>query len=124
MEIYFDELNSRPPNNFFEKNYKILKFLGSGSYGKVVKCLEIGTNQIVAVKIIDTSKYTNKYLNKIRSEYKILETINHPNIVQFRKFFECNDKYHIIMNFLEGGNLNKHIIDKQNTNCKLSLFKL
>uniref|UniRef100_A0A3Q3N8Q3 Protein kinase domain-containing protein n=1 Tax=Labrus bergylta TaxID=56723 RepID=A0A3Q3N8Q3_9LABR len=32
--------------------YKVLKILGQGGFGKVVKCLDLDTNQTVAIKII------------------------------------------------------------------------
>uniref|UniRef100_A0A3P9HZZ9 Protein kinase domain-containing protein n=1 Tax=Oryzias latipes TaxID=8090 RepID=A0A3P9HZZ9_ORYLA len=32
--------------------YKVEKFLGEGSYGKVAKCKKLGTDQVVAIKII------------------------------------------------------------------------
>ena len=121
MEIYLDEVKNSPDRNYFDKNYKILEVLGSGSYGKVLKCIELQTEEVVAIKIIDTINYTNKYLNKIRIEYKILQTLSHPNIIQFRKFFECNDKFHFVMDFVKGGSLNK-LIQKKQKNSKIIII--
>jgi len=128
MEIYFDEANESTAYNYFEENYKVMENIGNGSYGNVVKCLELQSNTIVEVKIIDTSNFSNKKLNTIKTEYEILETLHHPNIVKFRNFFECNEKYYIVMNFIQSGSLNKLIFDRKESksnlisNLNLTLF--
>ena len=119
MEIYLNEVSDLPAFNYFEKNYKVIENIGNGSYGKVLKCLELQSHTIVAVKIIDTSKFSNKKLNIIKTEYEILETLHHPNIVKFRNFFECNEKYYIIMNFIQSGSLNKLIFDRKESKSNL-----
>ncbi|KAK3520725.1 hypothetical protein QTP70_030592, partial [Hemibagrus guttatus] len=37
--------------------YEVLKMLGEGSYGKVYKCLDHKTNEMVAVKVVQNMKY-------------------------------------------------------------------
>ena len=70
------------------ENYKIIKPLGAGSFGKVKRNLylvavHLPTNSKVAIKFIQkssTSDISNE--SKIKREIKILKKFNHPNIIR------------------------------------------
>jgi len=109
MELYQNEIQKEIVFNPFEVCYKQLEVIGSGSFGKVVKCIELETNEKVAVKIIDISKYSVKYIEKIKSEINILEQLKHPNIIEFRKFIETSDNLYYIMNYIKNGTLTQLI---------------
>lgn len=70
------------------KNYKIIRALGEGAFGKVKRktysvAQHIITQKLVAIKFIniDQAKKQNLFEN-IRRERKILRSFNHPNIVK------------------------------------------
>ena len=51
MEISLNDINSyQLPSNCFQSHYKIIEYLGEGSFGKVFKAREISTGRTVAVK--------------------------------------------------------------------------
>ena len=52
--------------------FKALELLGQGTFGKVLKCLDTLTNQLVAVKII---RSIDRYREAAKTELRILSTI-------------------------------------------------
>lgn len=55
------------------RKYLVLDILGQGTFGQVVKCQNLMTKEILAVKVI---KSRSEYLNQSITEAKILELIN------------------------------------------------
>ncbi|CAL8104353.1 unnamed protein product [Calicophoron daubneyi] len=99
---HFQRLTGLPgvKTTAFLKEYKILEEIGRGSYAVVHKCVNRATNQIFAVKIIDKAK------REVREEVEILIRLHHhPNIVSLRDVFENGNLVHLVMEYLEGGEL-------------------
>ncbi|KZT52262.1 kinase-like protein [Calocera cornea HHB12733] len=65
--------------------YLILDVLGQGTFGQVVKCQNIKTHEIVAVKVV---KNKPAYFNQSMMEVTILELLN--------KQWDPNDEHHIL----------------------------
>ncbi|KAL7418440.1 dual specificity protein kinase yak1 [Cryptotrichosporon argae] len=65
--------------------YLILDVLGQGTFGQVVKCQNMRTHNIVAVKVV---KNKPAYLNQSKMEVAILELLNRNH--------DPDDKYHIL----------------------------
>ncbi|KAJ7647142.1 kinase-like domain-containing protein [Roridomyces roridus] len=65
--------------------YLILDILGQGTFGQVVKCQNMKTHEIVAVKVV---KNKPAYFNQSMMEVTILEMLN--------KNFDANDQHHIL----------------------------
>ncbi|KAI8145854.1 kinase-like domain-containing protein, partial [Fennellomyces sp. T-0311] len=68
-----------------ERNYKIIRKVGSGSYGTVCSAIELGSNDVVAIKkcfrIFDKKLITKRCLREI----KLLQHFNgHPRIINLR----------------------------------------
>ncbi len=120
MELYENEIKNEITENPFENQYKQIELIGSGSFGKVVKCLELETNEKVAVKIIDVSKYSTKYIEKLKSEMLILEQLRHPNIIEFRNFIETPDNLYYVMNYVRNGTMSQ-LINKRISESKKSV---
>jgi calcium-dependent protein kinase len=109
MEISINDLNTyQLPSNCFSSHYKILSFLGEGSYGKVFKAREISTGRVLAVKKIQINNSLTKYKKTIK-EINLLKNLDHPNIVKFYDFFEEEDNIYLMMEFLEGCTLKQYI---------------
>ena len=109
MEISINDLNTyQLPSNCFSSHYKILSFLGEGSYGKVFKAREISTGRVLAVKKIQINNSFTKYKKTIK-EINILKNLDHPNIVKFYDFFEEEENIYLMMEFLEGCTLKQYI---------------
>ena len=114
MEISFDEIK-RTPFEEIGSQFHFLENISSGSFGSVVRAIDINTEEIVAIKIIN--KLSNK-INpfKIKEEINILKSLNHPNILKFYDYIETNAKVYIIMEELKGGTLGKWINQHKNEN--------
>ena len=103
------------------KDYYFEKTLGSGSFSTVWKCKHKETNKIVAIKIIEKTNLVED--QKILREIEILKKLNHPFILSIYDYFEDNDNFFLVQEFLEGGNLvdylKKYSYFEENLACKL-----
>ena len=76
------------------------KFLGTGAYGKVF----LGSNSAnksmkVAIKTISKKKLTEKAILEINDEIKILQTLDHPNIIRYHETFENEKFFYLVMEY-------------------------
>ena len=106
MEISYDEL-LQINQSIFNNRYKEICVLGKGSFGKVIKSMDLKLNKEVAIKIIN--KYNNEKYDLFKEEINILKTINHPNIVKLYDYYETNKNIYIIMEYIEGGTLKQYL---------------
>ena len=114
MEISINDLNTyQLPSNCFSSHYKILSFLGEGSYGKVFKAREISTGRVIAVKKMSIGNSQSKY-NKIIKEINLLKSLDHPNIVKYYDFFQEEEYIYLMMEYLEGCTLKQYIKNNEN----------
>lgn len=67
------------------RKYLVLDILGQGTFGQVVKCQNLLTKEILAVKVI---KSRSEYLNQSITEAKILELLN--------KKIDPNNEHHFL----------------------------
>ncbi len=67
------------------KKYLVIDILGYGTFGQVVKCQNLDTHEIVAVKVV---KSIPMYFNKLFAEASILEYLNQR--------VDPNDEHHIM----------------------------
>lgn len=62
--------------NIFPRNrYLILDVLGQGTFGQVVKCQNLKTQEVVAVKVI---KNRTAYFNQSMMEVSVLDLVSRP----------------------------------------------
>lgn len=67
----------------FKKDYIIGKVIGEGAYASVRVAIYRPTNQKIAIKAYEKSKIREAARKKtVRRQIKILQTVNHPNIVK------------------------------------------
>ena len=113
MEISINDINTyQLPNNCFQSHYKIIEYLGEGSFGKVFKAREISTGRILAVKRMSINHSEKKYSNIIK-EINLLKHLSHQNIVKYYDYFEEEDFIYLMMEYLEGGTLKDYINNKK-----------
>ena len=89
-------------------NLILEKLLGKGSFGEVHLTKIVGDSKPYATKIYDREKIENteafRYLN---NEINILHTLKHPNIVKFVQVKKTKKHYYIVMEYCNGGELEK-----------------
>jgi serine/threonine-protein kinase len=107
----------RPQDPFIGRDilngqYQILQKVGSGGMGAVYKALETEMNRMVGVKILHPKLANRKDLvSRFRREARAMSQLTHPNTVKVFHFGELDGdgSLYIIMEFLEGKNLNQTV---------------
>jgi serine/threonine protein kinase len=107
MEITFEEIKRKPFDEIIT-SYKFIENISSGSFGTVIRAIQLKTGKEVAMKIINKSSKKIDTL-KIKEEVNILKELKHPNILKYYDYIETNLKLYIIMEDLKGGTLRKWI---------------
>ena len=88
------------------EHYKKVKLLGEGSFGKAYLVERISDGLKCVMKQIDIQKMSEQERRETVQESKILEALNHPNIVKFIEVFKTKKgKLCIVMDFADGGDL-------------------
>ena len=84
----------------------LLKCLGKGSFGEVFLSTKRGRNQYFATKKMDRKQADQPSVRKyFENEIKILQSLNHPNIVKLEEVKATKDYYFIVMEYINGGSL-------------------
>ena len=95
-------------------NYSINRVLGKGTFSVVKLATDIRTNEKMAIKILEKNKIkSSRDYNRINREINILKKINHLNVVKVFEIKEDLDKYYIIMEYCEKGELFDLILSKR-----------
>jgi mitogen-activated protein kinase kinase kinase len=83
------------------------KFIGAGTFGSVYLAINLDTSTVMAVKEIrfpDSSSLSALH-KSIKEEMKVMEMLQHPNIVQYYGMEVHRDKVNIFMEYCENGSL-------------------
>jgi serine/threonine protein kinase len=106
----------RPADPFIGRDilngqFQILQKIGSGGMGAVYKALQPDMNRMVGVKILHPKLANRKDLvSRFRREARAMSQLSHPNTTKVFMFGELEDgSLYIIMEFLEGKNLNQTV---------------
>ena len=101
-------------NNKMIDDYIIKNTIGKGTFSTVKLGEHIKTKQKVAIKILNKEKIKEKEdLERIKREIKILQMMDHPNIIKTYKISENAKNYYIIMEYCDGGELFNYIVEKE-----------
>ena len=92
--------------------------LGKGAYAVVHKCKRKSDGKELAVKICDRTKLSGEEEEGLQDEISILKALDHGNIVKLYDVFEEMDKYYLVMEMCNGGELFDRIVLKQKYNEK------
>lgn len=93
------------------QNYTQSAKIGEGSHGFVRVAVHKASGQKRAIKSIEKLKVTgddgrNQFLNEIN----ILKKMDHPNIVKLYEFYEDETYFHLVTEYIAGGELFDYII--------------
>ena len=89
-------------------NYKIQKkSIGKGSFSKIYVGTSISTGEQIAVKIIKKNNVKNE--NTILREIKIMSMIKHHNVLCLLDVLVSNNKYYLIMEYCDIGDLKEYM---------------
>lgn len=102
------------------QDYKVLRPVGKGSFGKVYLAQNIVDKRNYCLKVIKLKGIPPKEREACRNEVMLMQRLQHPNIVAYKDSFFANgrDNLCIVMTFADGGDLGQRITD-----AKSHLFK-
>ena len=104
-------------------NYKYIKNIGEGTFGKVKLAIHKLTGEKVAIKVLQKNLITDpKQYERIQNEIKYLKLLNHPNIIKIYEVIENDSSFFIIMEYAIGGELFNYIVLKEKLSEKETSF--
>lgn len=111
---FINKLSGQPESYANKKDYIFGKTLGAGTFGVVRQARKLSTSENVAVKILLKKALMGNdvQLQMLYDELAILQKLHHPNIVQFKDWFESKDKFYIVTQLATGGELFDRILCK------------
>ena len=92
----------------FPGQFRILKVLGEGAFGKVLLAEDLNLGWKVALKTLKlpaTSTLGPHVLAALRKDGKHLAQLDHPNIVRVHAWLEAGGEYYLVMQYVAGGSL-------------------
>ena len=101
------------------KDYIIKEILGVGAFGTVYKVQKKSDDKIYVIKKISLIGLNPNQIQKAKLESKILSNVQSPYLVKYYESFEENNFLNIVMEYCDGGDLNKFI--KKNEQTKFYL---
>ena len=98
-------------------NYKVIRLLGEGSFGKAFLCENQSTNLICVIKQIVVEGMNQKEKDDVFNEATILGKLDHQNIIKFFEVFDSKIPKHtlnIVTEYADGGDLSEKIKSQNN----------
>ena len=92
------------------ENFKHLKLLGEGSFGKVILVKNDLNNKLYAMKILNKKYIIKKnQVQHTQNERVMLEKLKHPFIVRLNYAFQDSKRLYFVTEFMQGGELFFHL---------------
>jgi serine/threonine-protein kinase len=89
-------------------SYQIVELLGEGGMGTVYRATDNNLGREVAIKVLHHHLSNNKVLlARFKNEALLSAKINHPNVATLYQLLEYQNRDYLIMEFIEGDNLEK-----------------
>jgi calcium-dependent protein kinase len=86
----------------FEAHYDLSSLLGEGAFGEVSER---------AVKIIHKDRMIPSEYELVVNEFQLLRKMDHPNVIRMFEFYDSQDKFYIVQELAEGGELYDELIE-------------
>ena len=90
-------------------HYELRDCIGRGGMGLVYRARDTRLDRQVAIKCLRTELFEGHYIERFKREALLLAKLNHPNIVQIYDFIEAPDQLALVMELVEGQNLQLHL---------------
>jgi hypothetical protein len=103
------------PKATFYMNYELRDEIGVGSTSKCYRCVRKADGTEYACKVIDKRQVEMKFsglLDQFFVEIRVLQSLNHPNIIRLEDTFESPDRIYMVMEMMKGGELFDYVVEK------------
>ncbi len=98
---------------FILGRYKFLKKIGAGGMGAVYMAQHMVMDRLAAIKVLPKARVDRKsYLERFQLEARALAQLNHKNIVQVYDVDNHGDLHYIVMEYVEGIDLEQLVKSK------------
>jgi NIMA (never in mitosis gene a)-related kinase len=85
--------------------YKVVKEIGKGGYGRALLVRSVKNGELKVVKEMDLTGMSAEARKKASHEAEILSTLKHTNIIRYRNNTRAKAKLFILMDYADGGDL-------------------
>jgi serine/threonine protein kinase/beta-lactam-binding protein with PASTA domain len=93
--------------------YELLARVGGGGMALVYKARDLLLNRLVAVKVLRQQfTHDEDFVKRFRREAQAAASLSHPNIVSIYDVGQVEDTHYIVMEFIDGANLNEIIRER------------
>lgn len=90
--------------------YAVEEFVGRGGMAEVYRARDLRRRITVALKFLREDMAEDEvFLRRFRREAKVLETLQHPNIVRYYGFEETDNLHFLVVEFIDGEGLRKKL---------------
>ncbi|KAF9952997.1 MAP microtubule affinity-regulating kinase 1 [Mortierella alpina] len=90
-------------------HYTFLRKLGQGRFSVVHLGRHFYTEKLYAVKVIEKQAHKPDILLRLRREIELMESLDHPNIVQLHEVIETQFTIYVCMEYVEGWSLEQYL---------------
>jgi serine/threonine protein kinase len=108
-------------SSFYLGKYQLIELLGQGGLGNVFLGRHVTMNRRVALKII--SREVGKdpaSLDRFLAEARAVAALDHPNIVQAYSVDNEGDRYYMVMEYVDGLDLQRMVEEEGPLECRLA----
>lgn len=89
---------------------EIVRRIAKGGMGEVYEAIQTRLDRRVAIKILSPQLASNEaFISRFIREAKAAASLNHPHIVQVHDFGKEGQEYYLVMEFVEGEDLSRHV---------------
>ena len=104
----------------YSKYYNDMKKIAVANFGDVYICNHVPTNTKRCIKAYHKEKLVNITQNTFQEEIDLLSRLDHPNIMKVYEYFQDEQNFYLVTEYLSGGELFDYIFENKNFTEKMS----
>eukprot|EP00667_Euglena_gracilis_P017402 EG_transcript_18332 len=82
--------------------YDVIKHIGEGNFGRVLKAVHVETKELVAIKLVSVQRLQDGLPNSVLREVKALQLLQqHPNVVTLYEVFPHGGNIAMVMDLMK-----------------------